>query len=89
MTKAELIETVANNIGLSKRQTGDIINQIFDTVGNAIANEGRFSYPGFGTFTVARRAAHKGINPGTGETIKVKASRPVRFKAGRTLKSAV
>ena len=64
MTKAELIESVSNNIGLSKRQTGDIINQIFDSVGTAIANEGRFSYPGFGTFTVRERAARSNPNKG-------------------------
>ena len=80
MTKAELIETVATNIGLSKRQTGDIINQIFDTVGNAIGTEGRFSYPGFGTFTVRARAARTGRNPRTGTTIKISASKTVKFK---------
>lgn len=87
MTKAELIESVSNNIGLSKRQTGDVINQIFDTVGNAIANEGRFSYPGFGTFTVRERAARTGRNPRTGATIKISASKTVKFKAAPNLKT--
>jgi len=86
MTKAELIESVSNNIGLSKRQTGDIINQIFDSVGTAIANEGRFSYPGFGTFTVRERAARTGRNPRTGATIKIAASKTVKFKAAPNLK---
>ena len=86
MTKAELIETVANNIGLSKRQTGDIVNAIFDNVGTAIANDGRFSYPGFGTFTVRERAARTGRNPRTGATIKIKASKTVKFKAAPNLK---
>ena len=62
---------------------------LLGTITASLKKNKRVQLAGFGTFTVARRAAHKGINPGTGETIKVKASRPVRFKAGRTLKSAV
>ena len=86
MTKAELIENVSNDINLSKRQTGDIINTIFETVGNAIATEGRFSYPGFGTFTVRERAARMGRNPRSGEKIKIAASKTVKFKAAPHLK---
>ncbi len=89
MTKAELIENVAGNTGLSKRQTGDIINAIFETVGNAIANEGRFSYPGFGTFTVRERKARTGRNPRTGATIQIKASKTVKFKAAPNLKGSL
>jgi len=89
MTKAELIENVANTTGLSKRQTGEIINAIFETVGNAIANEGRFSYPGFGTFTVRERAARTGRNPRTGATIQIKASKTVKFKAAPNLKTSL
>ena len=87
MTKAELIENVANTTGLSKRQTGDIINAIFETVGNAVSNEGRFSYPGFGTFTVRSRAARTGRNPRTGASIQIKASKTVKFKAAPNLKT--
>jgi len=89
MTKAELIENVAGNTGLSKRQTGEIINAIFETVGNAIANQGRFSYPGFGTFTVRERKARTGRNPRTGATIKIKASKTVKFKAAPNLKGSL
>ena len=89
MTKAELIENVANDTGLSKRQTGDIINAIFETVGNAIANDGRFSYPGFGTFSVRERAARTGRNPRTGATIQIKASKTVKFKAAPNLKGSL
>ena len=89
MTKAELIENVANDTGLSERQTGDIINAIFETVGNAIANDGRFSYPGFGTFSVRERAARTGRNPRTGATIQIKASKTVKFKAAPNLKGSL
>jgi DNA-binding protein HU-beta len=86
MTKAELIENVSNETGLSKRQTGDIVGAIFNSVGNAISNEGRFSYPGFGTFTVRERAARTGRNPRTGATIQINASKTVKFKAAPNLK---
>ncbi len=48
-----------------------------------------FGMTGFGTFTVSKRGARKGRNPRTGEAIKIKASKSVRFKAGRTLKNSV
>ena len=87
MTKAELIEAVANETGLSKRATGDIINSVFISVSNAIANDGRFSYPGFGTFTVRERKARTGRNPRTGATINIAASKTVKFKPAPALKT--
>ncbi|MBI1822553.1 MAG: HU family DNA-binding protein [Nitrospirae bacterium] len=54
-----------------------------------IKKNGRFSFPGFGTFTVRARAARKGRNPQTGETIKIKASKSIKFKAAPSLKRSL
>jgi DNA-binding protein HU-beta len=92
MTKAELVDQVvkaSKAVNLSKKAAGEILDIVFDEVGKAIKKDARFSYPGFGTFTVKKRAARKGRNPRTGEDIKIKASRTVGFKPAPTLKKTL
>jgi DNA-binding protein HU-beta len=87
MTKAELIEKVWGDAeGLTKKQTGDLVDKVFENLGWAIKKDGRFSYPGFGTFSVKKRKARKGRNPQTGAAITIKASKTVAFKPAPTLK---
>ncbi len=91
MTKAELIDKVAETKGLdlSKKAVGDVIDASFETIGKAIKKDKRFSYPGFGTFTVRSRKARVGRNPQTGEEIKIKASKTIGFKPAPGLKSSL
>jgi DNA-binding protein HU-beta len=90
MTKAELIDKVAQQIAksadVSKKATGEIIDIAVAEVAKAIKKEKRFSYPGFGTFNVKTRKARKGRNPQTGEVISIKASKTVSFKPAPELK---
>jgi len=90
MTKAELIDKVAQQIAksadVSKKATGEIIDIAMAEVAKAIRKEKRFSYPGFGTFNVKSRKARKGRNPQTGEVISIKASKTVSFKPAPELK---
>lgn len=88
MTKSELIEAVAKQSGgaLTKKAAGALVETVFDTVGSAVKKNGKFAYPGFGTFTVRARKARIGRNPQTGETIKIKASKLVAFRAAPMLK---
>ncbi|MFQ5596853.1 MAG: HU family DNA-binding protein [Nitrospiria bacterium] len=89
MTKGELIEQLsksASKNGVSKKDIESILSDTFQTIGKAIKKSGRFSYPGFGTFTVTKRAARKGRNPQTGEPIKIKASKSIKFKPAPVLK---
>lgn len=87
MTKAELIERIQGNVeGLNKKQTAELVAAVFENVGAAIKDDGRFAYPGFGTFTVKTRAARKGRNPRTGQEITIKASKNVGFKPAPSLK---
>ncbi len=89
MTKSELIEEISKSVshdGLSKKTVETIISGTFTVIGKTIKKSGRFSYPGFGTFTVTKRAARKGRNPQTGEAIKIKASKSVKFKPAPALK---
>ncbi len=88
MTKAELIEKlhVVAPADLNKKQTGELVNAMFDVLGTAIKKDGRFSYPGFGTFTVKKRKSRKGRNPRTGTAITIKASKTVTFKPAPSFK---
>jgi len=90
MTKAEIVEKMANDAGISKAAAGAALNSFVDSVTKALKKkEGRVTLVGFGTFLKVRRKARKGRNPQTGETIKIKASNTVRFKPGKALKDAL
>ncbi len=90
MTKADLIQSVAKQgDGMTKKAAAEMVDALFTTVGKVIKKEGRFSYPGFGTWTVRSRKARKGRNPQTGAEIKIKASKTVGFKPAKELKSGL
>ena len=92
MTKDELIVTVmkaCKENGLTKRLTTDILDNAFSSIGKAIKKDKRFTYPGFGTFTVRKRKARTGRNPQTGEAIKINASKTVGFKPSPKFKGSL
>jgi DNA-binding protein HU-beta len=90
MTKAELVETMATDAGISKVAAAAALNAFIDGVAKALKKkEGKVTLVGFGTFTRARRKARKGRNPQTGEPIKIKAASVVKFRPGKKLREAV
>ena len=89
MTKGELVATVQKGCDLSKRAVEGIIDTAFKAISKDIKKSGRFSYPGFGTFTVRKRKARTGRNPQTGDKIKIKASKTVGFKPAPGLKGSL
>lgn len=90
MTKAELIELMASDAGITKVAAGAALDSFFTNVTKALKKkDGKVTLVGFGTFEKVRRKARKGRNPQTGEAIKIKASNSVKFKAGKKLKEAV
>lgn len=89
LNKSEIIEKLAADHELTKVKAKEIVEQVFGIVGSSLKKDGRFSFPDLGTFTVSQRAARTGRNPATGESIKIKASKSVRFKAAPALKELV
>ena len=90
MTKAELIEAMAKDAGISKAAAAKALDSFAASVTNALKKkDGRVTLVGFGTFSKARRKARKGRNPQSGEMIKIKAKNVVKFKAGKKLKDAI
>ena len=90
MTKAELVEQMAKDAGISKSAAGVVLNSFVDSITKTLKKkDGKITLVGFGTFSKVHRKARKGRNPQTGEAIKIKASNAVKFKAGKKLKESV
>ncbi|MFQ5962711.1 MAG: HU family DNA-binding protein [Candidatus Scalinduaceae bacterium] len=86
MNKQSLIEAVAKDLGTSKAQGERTVNAVLNGISMGLKKDKNVQLIGFGTFLVKKRKARKGRNPQTGETIKIKASKTVGFKAGKRFK---
>jgi DNA-binding protein HU-beta len=89
MNKSQLIAAVSSDSGLSKADTARAIDSLLDTVTRTLKKGDEVSITGFGKFSVVNRKARQGVNPRTGERVKIKASKAPKFSAGATLKQAV
>ncbi len=89
MTKAELVDKMASDAGITKKSAETALHSLIGGVTGSLKKGKKVTLVGFGTFGVSRRAARNGRNPQTGEVIKIKAARVPRFKAGKALKDAV
>jgi DNA-binding protein HU-beta len=89
MNKNDLIAAVADGTGLTKADAAKAVDCVFDTITGSLKSGGEVRLVGFGTFSVANRAASEGRNPRTGEKIQIPASKQPKFKAGKGLKDAV
>ncbi len=89
MTKAELVEKVASDTGLSKADAGRALDAAFDNIKKTLKKGQKVTLVGFGTFSVSKRKARKGRNPQTGEEIKIPASKIPKFTPGKGLKEIV
>ena len=89
MNRGKLIEAILKNkeVGeISKKQMNTIINTALDTIKKSVKKGNDVSLIGFGTFTKVRRKARTGVNPATGEKLKIKAKNVVKFKPGTAFK---
>jgi DNA-binding protein HU-beta len=85
MNKAELINKIADDAGVTKTQANEALDSFIEAVTKTLKGGGKVTLVGFGTFSVSKRAARNGRNPQTGEVIKIKARKVARFKAGKEL----
>ncbi|OGZ23904.1 MAG: hypothetical protein A2896_03090 [Candidatus Nealsonbacteria bacterium RIFCSPLOWO2_01_FULL_43_32] len=89
MTKDNLTDALVKKMGISERQALECINVLLDEISKALARGEEAVLTGFGKFKVAQRKERAGINPKTGEKIKIPARKAPVFKPGQTLKAAV
>lgn len=85
MNKAELISAMAAGTGMKRAEAAKALEALVDAIANALKRGEKVSMVGFGTFSVAERAARMGINPVTKEAIEIPAKKIVRFKPGSEL----
>lgn len=89
MNKAELIEAIASESGLSKADAKRALDAFVSSTTKSLKKGDRVALVGFGSFSISARAARKGRNPQTGKEIKIAAKKVVKFKAGAELSDSV
>jgi DNA-binding protein HU-beta len=89
MSKAFIAQIIQESAALTGTAANRAATELIGAIVKELKKAGKFTLPSFGTFTVRKTKARKGLNPRTGEAIKVKAGKTVRFKASPTLKKAV
>ena len=90
MNKGELVDAIAKDAKITKGQAADALDAVITAIDKTLSKaDGKVTLVGFGTFSVAKRAARTGRNPRTGKEIKIKAKKVAKFKAGAELAKKV
>jgi DNA-binding protein HU-beta len=89
MNKTDLVNSVSDLSGLTKADAGKAVDALFEAITSELKTGGEVRLTGFGSFSVAARAAREGKNPRTGEKVAIPASKAPKFSAGKGLKEAV
>ncbi len=89
MTKADIVESVYNKVGFSKKESAEIVELVFATMKETLEQGEKIKISGFGNFIVREKNARIGRNPQTGEVIEISARRVLTFRPSQVLKSAL
>ncbi len=89
MNKAELVEEVAAETGLTKKEVNNAVDAVTSAITDSLARGEKVTLVGFGTFLVQKRKARQGVNPQSGSRINIPAKDVPKFKPGRSLREAV
>ena len=89
VSKADLVDLVADETGMKKKDVKDVMDTIIDNISSLLDNDFKVQLTGFGSFEVRTRRARTGVKPGTTEKIDIPASKYPAFKPGKSLKERV
>ena len=89
VSKADLVDIVADEPGMKKKDVKDVMDTIIDKISSHLDNDFKVQLTGFGTFEVRTRKARTGVKPGTTDKINIPASKYPAFKPGKSLKERV
>jgi len=89
VNRNELVDAVSNKTDMKKSEASKAVDAIFDAIADALKGGDEVRLVGFGTFSVASRAASEGRNPRTGEKIQIAASKQAKFKPGKGLRDSL
>ncbi len=89
MNRNELVDSVSSKTDMKKSEASKAVDAVFDAIAEALKGGDEVRLVGFGTFSVASRAASEGRNPRTGEKIQIAASKQAKFKPGKGLRDSL
>jgi len=89
LTKGQIVSTLATNFGISKKITGEILDEIVAMAVSETKKAGSFTLPGMGKVVLSKRKARKGRNPATGEEINIPAKTVVKMRIAKAFKEAI
>ena len=86
MTKADIVDTIFEKVGISKKEAQDIVENLFDTMKQTFVEGESIKISGFGTFNVRKKLARRGRNPKTGQDLEITPRRVITFRVSNQLK---
>ncbi len=89
MTKADLVETIYEKIGFSRKESAEIVDLVFDLMKETLEGGEKIKISGFGNFVVKAKKSRRGRNPQTGDEIAISARRVLTFKSSQVLRKAL
>jgi integration host factor subunit alpha len=89
VTKADLVETIYDRVGFSKKESAELVEAVFEVIKDALVRGEKVKFSGFGNFIVREKSARKGRNPQTGVEIELSARRVLTFKPSLVLKNTL
>jgi len=89
MTKADIVETLYEKVGFSRKESAEIVDLVFDLMKETLEGGDKIKISGFGNFLVREKRSRKGRNPQTGEEIQISARRVLTFKPSQVLRKAL
>ena len=89
MTKADIVESIYEKIGFSKKEAADLVELVFDTIKDTLGKGQKIKISGFGNFVVREKRSRIGRNPQTGQSIEISARRVLTFRPSQVLRAEV
>ncbi len=89
MTKVDIVESIYDKVGFSKKEVAKIVESVFDIIKDCLQREDKIKISGFGNFVIRKKRARRGRNPQTGSDIEISSRRILTFKPSQVLKSGI
>jgi integration host factor subunit alpha len=89
MTKVDIVESIYEKVGFSKKEVAKIVESVFDIIKESLQQEDKIKISGFGNFVIRKKRARRGRNPQTGSDIEISSRRILTFKPSQVLKAGI
>ena len=89
MTKVDIVESIYEKVGFSKKEVAKIVESVFDIIKQSLRQEDKIKISGFGNFVIRKKRARRGRNPQTGSDIEISSRRILTFKPSQVLKAGI